>query len=446
MARNVKPGISFYRMDTGHVLNPKVRLLLNEFGSDGYYVWKCLIDYGYGKWGYYFDLKDKDLLELFATDYCRKSIKLINEVIAGCLRRGLFDKTVAELFGVLTCEMMQDVYIIATQERRKKGSELEMIQEYLLCDLSQHVTNNLIITPFQHQIGAIPPGKNSIIPGRNDKKSREKTDLGTEQKTPISEEKDQKAEKNTIPPGNNPILPGKNAIPPGKNPQTKTKTKSKIIDKESFAPAEPAPPILNRGNERQKDKDAEPHWQALVDCWFNFHKNQNLDEPSFSRADPRWLKILVQTLKKRSDKKNIDWTQENAVKALHSFLTTAFTDPWLQKHFTLKNLLDQFDPIVNRAKTNSLKPVPPQKPITESGPPPSNQPMELIRYYFGKFLENTLDPQKVDPFIYEILITRSMVPSGFCNPTPGEPMSDEQKKTAVIEFFKIQKAQNAKAS
>ena len=55
-------------MDSGHITNKKVRLLCNEFDSDGYYIWSSLVDYGYGKWGYYFDMNDTEELELFASD------------------------------------------------------------------------------------------------------------------------------------------------------------------------------------------------------------------------------------------------------------------------------------------------------------------------------------------------------------------------------------------
>src|SRR6202008_1498398 len=97
MGRNVKPGISFYRIDSGHILNKKIRLLCNEFDSDGYYIWSCVIDYAYNKWGYYFDTKDNEEMDLFASEYCKKKLTLVKEVITGCIRRGLFDRAVYDL-------------------------------------------------------------------------------------------------------------------------------------------------------------------------------------------------------------------------------------------------------------------------------------------------------------------------------------------------------------
>ena len=99
MARKVESGINYYPVQVNHTQNSKIRLLFNEFGADGYWVWKCLLDRIYEDKGYYMDLKNRDELELFATDVCRKKVFAVEEIIAGCVRRGLFDKTVADLFG-----------------------------------------------------------------------------------------------------------------------------------------------------------------------------------------------------------------------------------------------------------------------------------------------------------------------------------------------------------
>jgi hypothetical protein len=144
-------------MDSGHILNKKIRLLFNEFDSDGYYIWHALVDYGYGKWGYYFDMNDRDELELFASEYCKKKVSAIQEVIAGCIRRGLFDKTVADMFGILTSDMMQETFLIATSERRAKDTYFEMRQEWVLIDLSSDVPKNIVIVP----------GNNLIVPPKN---------------------------------------------------------------------------------------------------------------------------------------------------------------------------------------------------------------------------------------------------------------------------------------
>ena len=152
MGRNVKPGITFYRMDSGHILNKKVRLLVNEFDSDGYYIWSCIVDYSYMNDGYFFNYGNKEEFELFATDFCKKKIPLVKEVITGCLRRGLFDSNVAELFGVLTSAMMQEVYVYGTAERRRQGSVFSMQKEWLLIDFKDQIPVNIDILPVKNII------------------------------------------------------------------------------------------------------------------------------------------------------------------------------------------------------------------------------------------------------------------------------------------------------
>lgn len=182
MGRNVKPGITFYRMDSGHVLNKKIRLLCNEFDSDGYYIWHCLIDYAYLLKGYYFDLNDREEVELFASEFCKKKLSLVLEVIAGCIRRGLFDKAVSDAFNILTCDMMQEVFLFATSERRDKGSVFEMQENLLLLDFSDKFPRNIKIVPW----------KKAEIPLKIPQTKQDKTETETKQEVLAHEAPDKK--------------------------------------------------------------------------------------------------------------------------------------------------------------------------------------------------------------------------------------------------------------
>lgn len=132
MGRKAERGIRYYPTECNHIRNPKVRLLLNDFGPKGYWVWKCIESYAYENTGYYFDNKDSDTLELFATEVCREQVSVVKEIIAGCIRRSLFDKGVADRFNVLSSVEMQEVYLEATAERRRKGTIVELEKDYLL--------------------------------------------------------------------------------------------------------------------------------------------------------------------------------------------------------------------------------------------------------------------------------------------------------------------------
>lgn len=169
MGRKAEPGIAFYRVNCDHVRNKKVRLLFNEFGSDGYWVWQCLLSAIYEGKGYYFNFKDKEALELFATDVCKKRVSLVEEIVAGCIRRSLFDQRVFDVFGVLTSDMIQEVYLDATAERRRKGTQVEIIENYFLLkqDESKRWESVVFVTEKN-----ILPGKNGILPRNNSNNPR----------------------------------------------------------------------------------------------------------------------------------------------------------------------------------------------------------------------------------------------------------------------------------
>lgn len=163
MARKAEPGISYYRMNCGHSLNKKVRLLFNEFDSNGYWIWQCLLDHAYDHRGYYFDCNNEDELELFATDICKKPVTLVKEVVAGCIKRGLFDKVVYDKYRILTSVMMQEIYVDATKERRRKGTSIELLSDFLLITMSES-DNGILVVPRKNDD---VPRKLEEIPRQN---------------------------------------------------------------------------------------------------------------------------------------------------------------------------------------------------------------------------------------------------------------------------------------
>jgi hypothetical protein len=384
MARNVKPGITFYRMDSGHILNKKVRLLVNEFDSDGYYIWSCIVDHSYLHNGYYFNVNNKEELELFATDYCKKKITLVKEVIAGCIRRDLFDKTVADSFGVLTSEMMQDVYVYGTAERRRQGSVFTIRQEWLLIDFKGVVPVNIEIVPVKNKVSS----------------REESTD---------------------------------------KTRQDLDKTKQ-----ESFAPAEPSPPKIFKPKE-----EAEPYWSVLVDIWFEFNKKKFGTEPSFKGRDPKFFKTIIENLKKRAEKKKIEWTETEATARLCSFLEYAFADTWLKDHFLLKNLDEQFDAIIQKNKSATQQKL--QVPVIKD-----KMPAE-INYLYERFLEGQCTTISIDLVHFDYLQKHGFVQ--FENSevediriiarkwaeenggAKGDAVLNQMKRLTVIEIFKQLKQQ-----
>lgn len=292
----------FYRMDSNHILNKKVRLLVNEFDSDGYYIWSCILDYGYSKYGYFFDLNDKDELELFASEYCKKKLSLVKEVITGCIRRGLFDENVANLFGVLTSSMMQEVFLYATSERRRKGSQFTMCNDYLLLSFGDEIPVNI-----------------AICPGTKANKSRDN-----------SADIDKDRNKDKVSKRSNSAKKLSGDKPPGGMPPVALG--KRVIRKQ--------PPV--------------DYWQSLVSVWFSFYGEKFKDEenhpaqPFFEGKEANFLRRIVLKLKSLSERKKKDWSEKYAAHVLQSFLQKAYEhDEWLRRNFELSNLESKFNSIIN---------------------------------------------------------------------------------------------------
>jgi predicted transcriptional regulator len=148
-------------------------------------------------------------------------------------------------------------------------------------------------------------------------------------------------------------------VDPGVNADTnpadyiQTKTESKP-NKKLVVPAKPSRPAEKIRKSKKEEEPPEPHWQSLVDAWFVFNKKEFGDDPSFADQDPKFLKQVVQRLKKRAEAANVEWTELAAVTRFNAFLKKAFEDEWIGSHFLLSNLLNQFDKIIlnqNGAKT-----------------------------------------------------------------------------------------------
>jgi hypothetical protein len=86
----------------------------------------------------------------------------VKEVIYGCVRRGLFDQTVFDMFELLTSDRIQLNFLHATTERRKKGSVVMMINEILLVEQDDSWKNVKILG-----INNIIPGKKAKVPGKD---------------------------------------------------------------------------------------------------------------------------------------------------------------------------------------------------------------------------------------------------------------------------------------
>jgi len=132
MARPKKSGIEYFPFDVGFFRDKKVKLIKGEFGAKGLLVLLHIMCSIYEDEGYYKSW-DADDCYLMSDDVgCGCTSQLIGEVVEGCVRRGLFDETVFDMFSILTSRGIQRRYLRGVETR----DSIEIIQEYWLLDNS----------------------------------------------------------------------------------------------------------------------------------------------------------------------------------------------------------------------------------------------------------------------------------------------------------------------
>lgn len=122
MARPNKIGLDYFPFNVNTDTNMKLSLIEAEFGLKGFAVYVKLLQRIYGERGYYMDWNE-DVKLILAKAFVEPGT-LVGEIISGCIRRGLFDKSVFDAFGVLTSVSIQHTYLTAIDRRDKVAFDL----------------------------------------------------------------------------------------------------------------------------------------------------------------------------------------------------------------------------------------------------------------------------------------------------------------------------------
>lgn len=112
-----KKGLDYFRLETDIEQDKKIQLLEAEFGLKGFAIYLKLLLRIYRDEGYYMEW-DKDTRLLFAKSV-GESGGLVDEVVHGLVRRGLFSQSVFDRFNVLTSASIQHRYLEAVKRREK---------------------------------------------------------------------------------------------------------------------------------------------------------------------------------------------------------------------------------------------------------------------------------------------------------------------------------------
>ncbi len=133
MARPIKQGIGYFPLDVS--LDLKMELIEAEFGITGFGVVVKLYQMIYGERGYYLEWTNEVAL-LFAKKI-NVGRSAVSEILEAAIKRGIFDKSIYDKYGVLTSKGIQERYLEAV-ERRKN---VKLIKEYLLVSDIQNYKN-----------------------------------------------------------------------------------------------------------------------------------------------------------------------------------------------------------------------------------------------------------------------------------------------------------------
>lgn len=132
MARPLKDGVDYFPKDTDFYNDDKVRLLRGEFGAKGMYLLDYILCDLYGKNGYYMKWDDSKCFLVSDGAGCGCVPGFVAEFIAGCIRCGIFDKTVFNMFSVLTSAGIQRRFIRMLKSR----NSFTFYEEYFLLNIN----------------------------------------------------------------------------------------------------------------------------------------------------------------------------------------------------------------------------------------------------------------------------------------------------------------------
>ncbi len=177
MARPIKDGVPYWPFDVDLFDDKKFKLIRGEFGIKGAYIALVILNSVYKENGYFKRWDDEDccLMSEGIGDGC--SPQLVDEVLAGCVRRGLFDQGLFQMFGILTSTGIQRRFFNIVKKSRNK---IVVIKEYLLFDLndqtfSEGVLNKVVLkTVSQLENPDKPQGNPDKMRGNSLKEKKQK--------------------------------------------------------------------------------------------------------------------------------------------------------------------------------------------------------------------------------------------------------------------------------
>ncbi len=307
MAREQRKDVDYFPHECTH--GRKMHIIETKFGNDGYATWFKLLEQLGKANNHYLDISDETNL-MFLSSVFKISDEKTLEILDCLAKLGSIDKYLFDTYQVIFSEKFTNSVLDAYRKRTCKCfqySDILGIYESKSAQsgagLNQNQLNPAEVIPKEKN----SKEKNSIIKLHCDSDESQNSQISNSSKDldNITEPKKEKK-----------VAPKKESLPPKPKPK------------------------------------ASPYWKELVEIWFNFYQERFKEKPTFSGAASKCLKEIVNNMQKAVEGHREEWTEERASKALNKFLTNAWEDDWLKKHFLLTILSSKYDSIINKIKVD----------------------------------------------------------------------------------------------
>lgn len=376
MARPPKKGLDYFNIDCR--LTDEIKYLIAKHGPEGYGIFILLQKKCYETEGYYTPWGEKNLF-LFATEI-GSDVEKVRGVLKTCLKENLFAESIYLNFQVLTSQDIQERFLhIVTNSKRKDTALEERI--------------SLLPTGSLRSKLEFPPEETSLTP----------------EEMPQMKEKETKGnQSNNIPGPDGPGPAGNDGG--GKEKETEAfykKLEPKVRADKNY---------LVKFIRTHRPTFIEPYF----DLWNVFAQATGLAQIK-TISESRRRKFAVRIREKEFDLENI------LRKAAGSDFVKSgrwFGWDWILEND--KNYLKVLEGNYDAAK--------PDKPAPGAAVKKPSGFSEDLAYLISRAQEGPLDPQFINPELYDFMVSRSFIPVGVLQSFPGN--NDLERKVAgVIDYI-----------
>lgn len=307
MAREQRKDVDYFPHTVTH--GRKMHIIEGKYGNDGYACWFKLLEQLGKTNNHFIDLSDPTTLMYLSSIFKIEEERTL-EILTDLSKLGAIDTELFEKYNIIWSEK----FVKSIEDAYRKRKQPLFLKEDIL-----------------EQKFSIPRGNPSIPRGLKEK-TTDNNEKSVNQAESIPKEKKRKEKE----------------------------SKENYISADASASFEIEKDVLKNQNLEKRKKVAPkkekttPHWNALVDAWFNFYKSKFVISPTFDSVQGKFFKQLCEKLeavmveKDKTNNREFQWPEDRAVTIMLKFLEKAWGDKWLQEHFLLKNILPNFDAIINR--------------------------------------------------------------------------------------------------